>query len=168
MDRVPDSPPYPGGIVKDQHWWNTTYEFKDILQPLADAFSRFPAKHLAETVITVGEGHGKVFFPDEFPALVKISFSEIDLRGTRIPYQLKVCFFCPDGAAFFHVTLDNTVAAGIAMFLNQPFINTPGGMMLFAPVLLILIQPFLYHRLERIQFGRLLLNNRRHWREILL
>lgn len=67
VDYVPDSPPYPGGIVKDQQWWNTTNKFKDIQQSLTDAFSRFSSKHLTEAVITVGKGHGKVFFRTSFP-----------------------------------------------------------------------------------------------------
>lgn len=152
MDRVSDPPTNTGCIVKDQQRRYTTDKFKDIHKPLADTFSGLAAKNLTESVVTVREGYRKIFLPDESARLIKVSFSEIHLRRTRVPDQFKVCFFCLHRAAFLHITLDHAVTAGISVFFNQTLINALCCMVLLAPVPFVLVQPLLDHRLERIQF----------------
>ena len=160
MNSIPDTTADTGGVVKDQQRRHPANVFKNVLQPLADTFGGLTSKNLAVAVVAVREGQGKIFFAGQLPFLIKIGFPKIHLAGPGIPDQFQVCFLHLLGTALFQVALDNTVAAIITVFLFQPLINPFGCVVLLAPVLFILIKPFLDDRLERIQLGRELLYHR--------
>lgn len=168
MDGISHPAAYACGIVKDQQRRHASYELKDILQPLTNAFCSLPAEDLAVAVIAVRKGYRQIFFPAGLPGLIKIRLTEIDLRRPRIPYQFQVCFFYLLHPAFFQVTLDNAVASCVAMLLCQAVIDSLGGMVLLAPMFFVIFKPFLDDRLEWVQNGRFLRHDRRGGGEVLL
>ena len=155
-------------IIKDQQWRDTSNEFKDIKQPLADTFSRFATEYLTVSIVAVRKRYSEIFLSGQLSAFIEICFSKVNLGRTGIPYQFKVCFFCLDGTAFFQIPLNNAVAAGVSILFNQAFIYALCSVMLFPPVFFVLSNPLLDNRFKRIQFGGLCLNDRRYRREVLL
>jgi len=63
VDGIASPPADPCCIVEDQQRRYAANKFKDILEPLADAFGSFPAKDLAVAIVTVRKRYCKVFLP---------------------------------------------------------------------------------------------------------
>lgn len=88
-------------IVKDQKRWNVSNKLKDILKPLADILGSFTAKYQAVSVVAVGKGYRKIFFPAKFPCLIEVRFPKIHLCRSGIPDQFKVRFLVCTVRHFF-------------------------------------------------------------------
>lgn len=157
-----------GGVVEYQKSRHTADVLEDILQSLADTFSRLTAKHLHKAVVAVGKGHRQVFHAAAEPLHIKVGLPKIDLCRTRFPDQFLVGLGFLAMADGLDVALDCTVGPGEPFLETQTVIDPFRRVLLFMPGALVFFQTFLDKSFIRIQHGRLAVGNRWDRRKILL